>query len=81
MLIIKTKKLLSQLLKKLVPPPDPPETGEKIFDLTIDKNIKTVKVKNSAEDKTITKNNKDELVKVDLPKSKLTETELTVTMK
>ena len=31
------------------------------------------------EDKTITKTNKDELVKVDLPKSKLAETELTVT--
>ncbi len=73
------KEIVITVVKKLVPPPDLPETGEKIFDLTISKNIKTVKVKNSAEDKTITKNNKDELVKVDVPKSKLTETELTVT--
>ena len=73
------KEVVITIVKKLVPPPDLPETGEKIFDLTIDKNIKTVKVKNSVEDKTITKNNKDELVKVDVPKSKLAETELTVT--
>ena len=72
------KEIVITVVKKLVPLPDLPETGEKIFDLTISKNIKTVKVKNSAEDKTITKNNKDELVKVDVPKSKLTETELTV---
>ena len=73
------KEIVITVVKKLVPPPDLPETGEKIFDLTIDKNIKTIKVKNSAEDKIITKNNKDELVKVDVPKSKLAETELTVT--
>ena len=57
------KEIVITVVKKLVPPPDLPETGEKIFDLTISKNIKTVKVKNSAEDKTITKKNKDELVK------------------
>lgn len=73
------KEVVITVVKKLVPAPNPPETGEKIFDLTIDKKIKTVRVKNSAEDKTITKTNKDELVKVDLPKSKLAETELTVT--
>ncbi len=73
------KEVVITVVKKLVPAPNPPETGEKIFDLTIDKNIKTVKIKNSAEEKTITKNNKDELVKIDLPKSKLAETELTVT--
>ncbi len=73
------KEVVITVVKKLVPAPNPPETGEKIFDLTIDKNIKTVRVKNSTEDKTITKTNKDELGKIDLPKSKLTETELTIT--
>ena len=73
------KEVVITVVKKLVPAPNPPETGEKIFDLTIDKKIKTVRIKNSAEDKTVTKTNKDELVKIDLPKSKLSETELTVT--
>ena len=85
------KEVVITVVKKVVTPPekpeepeepempDLPETGEKIFDLAIEKNIKTVKVKNSTEDKTITKKNANELVKVDLPKSKLEETELTIT--
>lgn len=59
--------------------PDLPETGEKIFDLKIDKQIKNVEVNTDGSISRITKKNSDELVKVDLPKSKLEKTTLTVT--
>ena len=66
-------------LKPLPPPdepdepdmPDLPETGEKIFDLKIDKQIKNIEVNTDGVISKITKKNADELVKVDLPKSKV----------
>jgi len=74
-------------LKPLPPPdepdepdmPDLPETGEKIFDLKIDKQIKNIEVNTDGVISKITKKNADELVKVDLPKSKVEKTTLTVT--
>ncbi len=77
-------------LKELPPPekpdepdepdmPDLPETGEKIFDLKIEKQIKNVEVNTEGKVSRITKKNADELVKVDLPKSKIEKTTLTVT--
>jgi hypothetical protein len=61
--------------------PDLPETGEKIFDLKIEKQIKDVEVNTDGSISRITKKNADELVKIDLPKSKLEKTTLTVTYK
>lgn len=79
-------------IKKLKPAPTPPETGEpdepepqpekpveKIFDLKIEKEIKNVEVNTDGNISRITKKNADELVKVDLPKSKVEKTTLTVT--
>lgn len=59
--------------------PDLPETGEKTFDLKIEKQIKNVEVNTDGSISRLTKKNADELVKVDLPKSKLEKTTLTVT--
>lgn len=59
--------------------PDLPETGEKLFDLKIEKQIKNVEVNTDGSISRITKKNADELVKVDLPKSKIEKTTLTVT--
>ena len=60
------------------PVPDPPITGEKIFDLTIDKKIKTIDVVNEKENKTLTKTSSTQLMKVDVPKSQINKTTLTV---
>lgn len=60
------------------PVPDPPITGEKIFDLAIDKKIKTIDVVNSKESKTLTKTSAGQLMKVDVPRSLINETTLTV---
>jgi hypothetical protein len=85
-----TKEIVITSVKKLktLPPPDEPdepdmpdlpETGEKIFDLKIDKQIKNIEVNTDGVISKITKKNADELVKVDLPKSKVEKTTLTVT--
>ena len=55
-----------------------PITGEKIFDLTIDKKIKTIDVVNEKENKTLTKTSSTQLMKVDVPKSQINKTTLTV---
>lgn len=84
------KEIIITSVKKLkeVPPPDEPdvpdmpdlpETGEKIFDLKIEKQIKNIEVNSDGSISRITKKNADELVKVDLPKSKVEKTTLTVT--
>ena len=83
------KEIVITSVKKLkpVPPdepdvpdmPDLPETGEKIFDLKIEKQIKNIEVNSDGSISRITKKNADELVKVDLPKSKVEKTTLTVT--
>lgn len=59
-------------------PPAPPITGEKIFDLTIDKKIKTIDVVNEKENKSLTKTSSTQLMKVDVPKSQINKTTLTV---
>ena len=59
-------------------PPAPPITGEEIFDLTIDKKIKTIDVVNEKENKTLTKTNSNQLMKVDIPNSQINKTTLTV---
>ena len=60
------------------PAPEPPITGEKVFDLTIDKKIKTIDVVNEKENKTLTKTSSTQLMKVDVPKSQINKTTLTV---
>lgn len=60
------------------PAPEPPITGEKIFDLTIDKKIKTIDVVNEKENKSLTKTSSTQLMKVDVPKSQINKTTLTV---
>ena len=85
------KEIVITSVKKLKPAPTPPETGEdpepeptptpepKIFDLKIEKQIKNIEVNVDGSVSKITKKNADELVKVDLPKSKVEKTTLTVT--
>ena len=88
------KEIVITSVKKLKPAPTPPETGEdpepepeptpeptpeKIFDLKIEKQIKYIEADVDGSVSKITKKSADELVKVDLPKSKLEKTTLTVT--
>ncbi len=84
-----TKEIVITYVKKEIPepeepeeptpePPAPPITGEKIFDLAIDKKIKTIEVVNEKENKTLTKTSSTQLMKVDVPKSQINKTTLTV---
>ena len=85
------KEIVITSVKKLKPAPTPPETGEdpkpdptptpepKIFDLKIEKQIKYIEVNVDGSVSKISKKNADELVKVDLPKSKVEKTTLTAT--
>ena len=88
------KEIVITSVKKLKPAPTPPETGEdpepepeptpeptpeKIFDLKIEKQIKYIEADVDGSVSKITKKSADELVKVDLPKSKVEKTTLTVT--
>ncbi len=60
------------------PTPEPTPEPTKVFDLEIEKAIKNVTVKVNGSEKLIEKKSKDSLVKVDVPKEKLNETELII---
>lgn len=68
-------------IEKIVTPeptPEPEPEPTKVFDLEIEKTIKNVTVKVNGSEKLIEKKSKDSLVKVDVPKEKLNETELII---
>lgn len=56
-----------------------PEQPVKIFDLKIEKDVKEVKVSNSKETNTYTKKNANDIIKIDIAKSKISETKIEVT--